>query len=112
MNSQCQQIRRQFQQNDAVCGHVLNLFQLIANKARFRIVCMMVQGEFCVQEIMETIDHGKLSNVSQQLKILSLAGIIQKRRDKTRILYSLKDKRLSGLITYLREQFLETKDQL
>lgn len=111
MNADTQRIREQFEANEAVCSHVLALFNLIANKGRFRIICMLAEGEFCVQEIVETVACGKLSNISQQLKILTLAGLLQKRRDRRHCYYSLKDMRLKGLIQYLREQFLERPNE-
>lgn len=101
------EIKREFEGNEAVCGKVLTLFHLASNKARFRIICMLARGEFCVNEIVEVVSEGKLSNISQQLKMLTLAGLIERRREGRQILYSLKDQRLREMIEFLRSRFLE-----
>jgi DNA-binding transcriptional ArsR family regulator len=107
MNDVCRQIKEDFRRYDPVCARVLTLFQLISNRPRFRIVWMLVHGEFCVQDITKVVDAGKLSNISQQLKILTLAGVLQRRRDEQRILYSLRDRRLCKLVDFLKKNFVE-----
>lgn len=109
MDATCRELKREFKRNEAVCGRVLTLFHLISNKVRFRIICMLARGEFCVRDIMEVINQGTLSNISQQLKMLTLAGILQKRREEKRILYSLRDQRLRGLVKFLSAQFMDKK---
>lgn len=108
LNRACQQIRLEFQSNERVCAKVLTLFHLLSNKARFRIVCLLTQGEFRVQEIAEVVGAGGLSNISQQLKMLAMAGVIERRREQTRILYTLKDKRIRKMVDFLRAQFMES----
>lgn len=66
------------------------MFQLFSNKGRFRIACLLARSEFCVNEITEVVSKGKTSNISQQLKILTLSGVIERRREDQRILYCLK----------------------
>ncbi|MCF7708000.1 MAG: metalloregulator ArsR/SmtB family transcription factor [Verrucomicrobia bacterium] len=107
MNDLTSQIKDEFRRNDLLCTKVIGLFQLISNKARFRIVCLLVHGEFSVNEIVDIIDAGKLTNISQQLKILTLAGIISKRREKNRILYTLSNEKVRNLVGFLRKEFLE-----
>ena len=106
MNSVCQELKEAFQKNEVVCVRVINLFHLFSNKGRFRIACLLARGEFCVNEITEVVSEGKMSNVSQQLKMLTLSGVIERRRDNQRILYRLKDKRVGKMIQFLQEQFL------
>lgn len=101
------EVKRSFEKNEAVCHRVLGLFHLFSNKGRFRIVCLLARGEFCVNEITEVVCHGKHSNISQQLKMLTLAGVVEKRRDQQRILYRLKDDRLRKVIDFLQAQFLK-----
>lgn len=108
MTPLARQIQADFKRNEAVCQKALTLLHLLSNKARFRIVCVVAKGEFCVQEISEIVGGCNLSNISQQLKMLTLAGVIKKRRDQRRILYSLKDPRIAQFIEFLR-QMLEAK---
>ena len=109
MNTVARQVKKEFAGNEVVCSRVITLFQLIANKARFRIICLLARGDFCVNEIVEVVNEGKLSNISQQLKILTLAGLIERRREEKRIIYSLKDERIRDMIDYFRAQFLSPK---
>ncbi len=106
METRCKAAKKEFRQNSAVCDRVVTLLHLISNKARFRIICLLSQGEFCVHDIMDVVDEGKLSNISQQLGMLRLAGIVQKRRDNKRVLYRIRDERLRRLIGFLRLQYL------
>src|SRR6266542_3922899 len=107
MNDVARETKKAFQQNEAVCARVISLFHLFSNKGRFRIACLLARGEFCVNEISEVVNGGKLSNISKQLKILALYDVIEKRRDDQRILYRLKDKRVGKLIEFLQKQFME-----
>lgn len=100
------EIQKEFRGNDAVCGRLIHIFQLIANKARFRIICTLTRGDFCVNDIAEIIGETKVSNISQHLKMLRLAGIIESRREEKHVIYSLSDERMIQLIQYFRAEFL------
>jgi DNA-binding transcriptional ArsR family regulator len=106
MKSECARIKKDFERNAAVCAKTLDLLHLISNKVRFRIICLLTRGDFCVQDIAGVVGHGNLSNTSQQLKILRLAGLISQRREARRIIYSLTDDRVRDMISYLRKKFL------
>ena len=80
--------------------------RLRPDSCRFRIACLLSRGEFCVNEITEIVSEGKTSNISQQLKMLALSGVIDRRRENQRILYRLKDRRVGKMIQFLQEQFL------
>ncbi len=106
MNSLGRDLKAAFRKNDAVCARVVQLFQLFSHKGRFRIACLLARGEFCVNDITEVVSEGKTSNISQQLKMLALAGVIERRRENQRILYRLRDQRVGKMIHFLQEQFL------
>ena len=86
------------------CQAVMDTLSLVSNKTRFQILCALHQADFCVNELVEIVG-GKMSNVSQQLKALSLAGIVKRRRENQRIIYSLTDDSVRSLLTYLQQQF-------
>ncbi|MCP5534811.1 MAG: helix-turn-helix transcriptional regulator [Akkermansiaceae bacterium] len=102
-------IKEQFDNNRVVCEKVVGLFHLLSNKPRFRIACMLMHGEACVQDIAFVISGGKMSNISQQLKMLRLSGVVQKRREGKQILYSIADPKVAHLIKFLRAEFLEAE---
>lgn len=103
-------MKEAFRKNEAVCARVIDLFHLFSNKGRLRIACLLARGEFSVNEITEVVSEGKTSSISQHLKMLTLCGILQRRREKRRIFYSLKDKRVGKMIQFLQEQFLNETD--
>jgi len=83
------------------CAAVLRMFSLFSNEVRLKILCLLNEGEFCVHEIVETVE-GKYSNISQQLKILSLAGYVDKRREENQVYYHLKDNKIKDILEFLR----------
>jgi DNA-binding transcriptional ArsR family regulator len=108
MNQVCQNLKASFAQNETVCSRINELFHLLSNKGRFRIICLLCFGEYCVNDIAEVVSHGCLPNVSQHLKTLALSGVIERRREGQRILYRLKDERVRNIIGFMRSQFLES----
>jgi len=105
MNRPIEEIKQRFASNEDVCGRVIETLSLMSNKTRFRIICMLAEGDFCVTEIVDTVQTGKLSNISQQLRILTLAGVLEKTRKKQHVIYHLRDRRLATLIKLLEKQF-------
>lgn len=97
--------------NELACEQFIDVIQLIANKHRFRIICLLSRGDYCVSEIAAILQTDKLSNLSQQLKVLRLSGVVTCRRDEKRMVYSLCDERIGRLITVLREDFLPLQRQ-
>ncbi|MGJ8649632.1 MAG: ArsR/SmtB family transcription factor [Opitutaceae bacterium] len=109
LNPVALEIKTQFENNEALCQKVIGIFQLAANKTRFRIICTLSKGDFCVNDIAEIIGAERLSNVSQQLKMLRLAGLIESRREKSQVIYSLTDEKVRRMIAFLQEEFLSTE---
>jgi len=101
-----EQIKKQFRARETECQKVLNIFAMISNKTRFRILCLLKEGDFCVTDIVETIQTSNFSNISQQLRLLSMAGILGSRRDKKQIIYHLKDERVRKTLEFLQENYL------
>lgn len=101
-------MKNEFESNEAVCSKTLDVLHLIAGKVRFRIICLLTRGDFCVQDIAEVVGHGNLSNTSQQLKILRMAGVVGHRREQRNVVYYLCDDRVRKMIGFLREKFLQT----
>jgi len=108
MNDTLEQIKQRFKDNEAVCQKVVNLFALISNRTRFRILCLLTESDFCVGDIVDTIQTSNFSNISQQLRLLNIAGIVERRRDGKRIIYKLVDERVRDIITYLHSIDLST----
>jgi ArsR family transcriptional regulator len=88
------------------CEKLLDMFSLFANENRFKILCSLSEQDFCVNDLVE-ITGGKPSNISQQLKILTLAGYLGKKREGKLIIYHLRDEKIKKLLDYLYEQYGE-----
>ena len=108
-SAELQAVKEQFESNQVVCEQVVGLFHLFSNKVRFRIACMLMHGEACVQDIADVIADGKMSNISQQLRMLRLAGVVEKRREGKQIVYSVTDPKIGRMIDFLRTEFLESE---
>jgi len=103
------QVKKDFQASDRKCQKMLDVIRLLDNKIRFRILYLLKDGKYCVSEIVEIIQAGKVSNVSQQLSSLTNAKLIKQRRSGKRIYYTLRDNRIARLIGFLEANFLPKK---
>jgi ArsR family transcriptional regulator len=63
-----------------------HIFKALSDENRVRIVLFLQDGERCVCEIVPHVGTSQ-SNVSQHLRVLREAGIIDYRRDGKRIMY-------------------------
>ncbi len=82
------------------CHRIQNMLDVVSNPYRFKIICVLSEGDFPVSEIVKLVD-GKVSNISQQLKILTLSGYLEKERRGKQIYYKLKDKNIKSLFDFL-----------
>lgn len=96
----------EFERNDSLCNRLVGLFQLISHKPRFRIICLLDHGDFCVGDIADVVNQGSISSISQQLKILTLAGVISKRRDAQKIIYHLEDPNVREILRFMRKKYM------
>ena len=107
LNNKINEIKKQFQENDYVCEKVVGIFSLIANKTRFRILCLLKRGDFCVNDIEEIVQLGSLSNISQQLRLLTMAGMLEKKKVQKKHYYHLRDENIKRMIEYLEKNYLK-----
>jgi len=76
---------------DEQVGGLRELFKILANDTRLRILHALVRSEeLCVTELAETVGM-KPQAVSNQLRRLSGAGVFGSRRDGNNILYRIAD---------------------
>jgi DNA-binding transcriptional ArsR family regulator len=92
----------------------LMVFQALADPTRMRILDEMRSGECAVGDIVGRMDIQQ-SGVSRHLRILEAAGIVQKRPDGQRRLYSLRKDafdRLEEWVTVYRNHWEQRLDRL
>ena len=99
-------LKERFTENDRACNELMKVLDLFSSKTRFRILCVLREQDFCVSDIAEIVEEGKISNISQQLKILTMANIISRYRVEKRVFYKFESQKIKDIVKYLHEQFL------
>lgn len=72
----------------------------VASPRRIELLELLCQGERSVEALARATDM-TMTNVSQHLQQLSSAGLVDRRRDGTRIYYRAADERVCSLVTDL-----------
>ena len=85
---------------DSELEHYAELLKALANPARLRLVSILTQGEWTVNDLCR-LSGLKQSLVSQQLKILRLNNIVQRRKEVSKSYYSLKEKNVISMLNCL-----------
>jgi len=83
---------------------VEHLLGILANPLRFHILCALTYQPFTVGELVDLCE-ANLSNVSQQLKLMWLGGMVSKEKQGKTVHYKLADPRIEKLITVFETLF-------
>jgi ArsR family transcriptional regulator len=76
---------------------VSNLFKVLGDPTRAKIVHALDRGELCVCDLAVTLDMTK-SAISHQLSTLKQCGIVKHRREGKNVFYSLDDEHVTSII--------------
>ncbi len=76
---------------------IVEIFRMLADPTRIRVLWALTGGEFSVTELAEQVDKPAPS-VSQHLAKLRMARLVRTRRDGTTIFYSLENEHVSQLV--------------
>ena len=74
------------------------LFKILGDQTRSKILFVLEQGEFCVSDISEAVGMTKYA-VSHQLRTLKQAKLVKCRREGKEVIYSLDDDHVSTLFS-------------
>lgn len=88
------------------CTDVQQLLSTMANPIRFRLLCALRGQSFTVSELVEITDSN-LPNVSQHLKMMWMAGYINKVRTGKQVRYNLSDRRIVDVIEMVEAMYPE-----
>ncbi len=68
----------------------IKIFKALSNKTRLRIFHLLIiaKKELCICEIMDSLDIAQY-NVSKQMRILKIAGIVKERKEGKFVFYSI-----------------------
>ena len=79
----------------------VDIFKALADPTRLKILECIKNGEKCICEIIP--DTGKSQpNVSQHLKVLKNAGIVDERKEGTKILIKISNPKIFDVITTVK----------
>ena len=80
----------------------------LAHRDRLKVLCGLLDGELSVAEIEARVGASQ-SAISQHLGKLKEEEVVKARRDGRRILYSIADPTVLGLIQLLYQRFCGTR---
>ena len=81
---------------------ISNMFRMLGEPSRMKIILALLQGEMCVYHIVEACG-GQQSAVSHQLRVLKDNKIVKSRRDGQNVLYSLADDHVERIVAIGKE---------
>ena len=67
---------------------LVNFLKAISEENRLRILCILRKGDLCVCEIWQFLDLPQ-NLVSHHLKVLKDFGLVETRKEGTKVIYSL-----------------------
>lgn len=68
--------------------NAVRLFKALADETRLRLVKALMQGEFCVCELVDALEVEQ-SNLSRHLAVLKNAGLVSDRREGLWVYYTV-----------------------
>jgi len=83
--------------NDETYHDIANIFKILGDYNRIRILCALNYQEFCVCELSLLLDMSQ-SAISHQLRILRNNNIVKFRKKDKRIFYSLQSDEIIKII--------------
>jgi rhodanese-related sulfurtransferase/DNA-binding MarR family transcriptional regulator len=86
----------------ALFDSLASVARALGNGRRAEIVDVLAQGERSVDELAGEIGQS-VANTSQHLQVLSRAGLVDSRRDGTRVIYRLASERVDELWSAVRD---------
>lgn len=82
--------------DDAMISHMARTFRTMGDESRLKILRALMGGPITVSRIVDATGQSQ-ANVSKHLSILSRGELVDRRKDGTRVWYSIKDPMVSAL---------------
>ena len=83
--------------DDILLSDLADVFKVFGDSGRLKILCSLMGGELCVQDISQSLNMSQ-SSISHQLRILKDAKLVKFRRDGKNTYYSLDDEHIERII--------------
>ena len=97
-------------QLDALRRFKADIFQVLAHPTRIHIIEVLREGELPVGAIVEQV-KGEPANISQHLAILRSKRLVNTRKAKNQVLYSLRSSLLIEVLDIMRRYFLANLEE-
>ena len=88
--------------SDETYHDIANIFKLLGDYNRVRILCALSYQEFCVCELSLLLDMSQ-SAISHQLRLLRNKNIVKFRKENKQIFYSLQNEETIQIIKKVKE---------
>ncbi|WP_395405162.1 ArsR/SmtB family transcription factor [Pseudoduganella sp. UC29_106] len=95
-----------FTENDSSVAQLADLFHLLGDPTRLRIVLACVEAPIAVSEIASSLQLSS-SLVSHHLRLLRAARIVKSERQGKQVFYSTADAHISGVLHDMLEHIAE-----
>ena len=80
----------------------VDVFKALADPTRLKILECIKDGEKCICEVIPYTGKSQ-PNVSQHLKVLKITGLVDERREGTRILLKASNKKIFDVINSVKQ---------
>jgi ArsR family transcriptional regulator len=80
----------------------VDVFKALADPTRLKILECIKDGEKCICEVIPYTGKSQ-PNVSQHLKVLKIAGLVDERKEGTKILLKVSNKKIFDVIASVRQ---------
>lgn len=84
-------------QSEEKIAQICDVFRMLSEPSRLRIVLSLLNGEKCVCDILQTVG-GTQSALSHQLRILKDNRVLRARRDGQNVYYALADNHVCSIV--------------
>ena len=101
-----EQMDQDFLYDEDALIEMAELFKVFGDSTRIKILCVLFEGEKCVQEITEATGATQ-SAVSHQLRILKQARLVRARRQGKQVCYSLADDHVKTILGMAKDHLEE-----
>ena len=76
--------------------NTVQLFKIFSDNTRLKIIDLLVTGEYCVQDISDSLDTSQ-SAISHQLKLLRDLNVVKTRKQGKQVFYTLQDNHIKEI---------------
>ncbi len=80
----------------------VDVFKALADPTRLKILECIKDGEKCICEVIPYTGKSQ-PNVSQHLKVLKIAGLVDERKEGTRIMLKASNKKIFDIIDSVKK---------